>query len=321
MGINVSSATKQVYFIKDIREAHIGPALVWSSVLPFYLISGPDFNANMNKLATSFTRSTVPPDTSITVTDISEARDNSVVMWYDTNTKTQYWYCTNDTVYLNKDSSNMFRKCATLTSLDLTMFDTSNAVNMGGMFNGCNKLTSLNISNWNTSNVNNMSWMFNDCVLLTPLTTNFNTSSATNMYAMFSNTAAASLDLSNFDTSNVTTMMYMFNSGTKLTSVNLSSFNTTNVTDMFGMFSGCAVLPTLDLSSIDTSNVTKMGSMFAKCAALKTITYGPNFKHEKASTKKYDANNGTWFMFDTCPANKPKWTGGYWNQSTYVKNP
>ena len=41
--------------------------------------------------------------------------------------------------------------------------------NMSYMFNGCNSLTTLDVSNWDTSNVTNMSDMFNDCIALTTL--------------------------------------------------------------------------------------------------------------------------------------------------------
>ena len=34
---------------------------------------------------------------------------------------------------------------------------------MGGMFNGCNSLTSLNLSNFDTSKVENMGGMFDRC--------------------------------------------------------------------------------------------------------------------------------------------------------------
>ena len=62
---------------------------------------------------------------------------------------------------------NMFNNCTSLTSLDLSNFNTSAVTNMSSMFNGCTSLTSLDISNFNTSAVTNMAYMFNGCTNLT----------------------------------------------------------------------------------------------------------------------------------------------------------
>jgi len=54
------------------------------------------------------------------------------------------------------------------------------------MFSGCSSLTSLNLSNFNTNNVTNMSYMFFNCSSLTSLDlSNFNTNNATIMSDMF----------------------------------------------------------------------------------------------------------------------------------------
>ena len=50
----------------------------------------------------------------------------------------------------------MFNKCSSLTSLNLSNFNTNNVTNMDSMFNKCSSLTSLNLSNFNTNNVTNM---------------------------------------------------------------------------------------------------------------------------------------------------------------------
>ena len=55
------------------------------------------------------------------------------------------------------------------------------------MFNGCESLTSLDLSNFNTSLVESMSSMFFDCKLLKILNLkNFDTSKVTNTEDMFS---------------------------------------------------------------------------------------------------------------------------------------
>ena len=82
--------------------------------------------------------------------------------------------------------SEMFYGCSSLSSLDLSNFDTSNVIYMKDMFYGCSSLSSLDLSSFDTSNVTFMTSMFSDCSSL------------------------SSLDLSNFDMGHVTSMGYMF---------------------------------------------------------------------------------------------------------------
>ena len=128
---------------------------------------------------------------------------------------------------------------------------------MSYMFNQCSSLTSLNISNFNTNNVQNMFFMFGECSALNFLNlSNFNTNNANNMKNMFSGCSSlANLDLSNFNTNNVTDMRNMFYDCSSLTSLNLSNFNTNNVEDMKCMFNKCSSLTSLNLSNFNTINV------------------------------------------------------------------
>ena len=61
------------------------------------------------------------------------------------------------------DMGWMFYSCKSLTSLDLSHFNTSNVTTMQHMFSCCESLTSLDLSGWDTSNVTDMGWMFADC--------------------------------------------------------------------------------------------------------------------------------------------------------------
>ena len=164
----------------------------------------------------------------------------------------------------------MFNNCHSLTSLDLSNFDTSAVTTMDGMFSSCHSLASLDLSNFDTSAVTNMSLMFFNCFSLTSLDiSNFETSAVTNMDRMFSSChSLTSLDLSNFDTSAVTNMGSMFSSCHSLTSLDLSNFDTSAVTTMDGMFSSCHSLASLDLSNFDTSAVKNMNGMFNGCTNL-----------------------------------------------------
>ena len=167
----------------------------------------------------------------------------------------------------------MFCDCSSLTSIDVSNFDTSNVTDMGGMFDGCRGLTNLGVSKFDTSNVTDMGKMFDDCRGLTNLdVSNFDTSQVTDMSSMFASCSSlTSLDVSKFDTSQVTDMSAMFGGCSGLTSLDVSNFDTSKVTDMSEMFEGCSSLKSLDVSKFDTSNVTDMFGMFCECPAWDTV--------------------------------------------------
>jgi surface protein len=70
--------------------------------------------------------------------------------------------------YLNtsnvKDMSYMFSRCASLETLDLSMFDTHNVTNMEYMVRGCSKLKTIYVGyKWTVINVHRSYEMFDDC--------------------------------------------------------------------------------------------------------------------------------------------------------------
>ena len=147
--------------------------------------------------------------------------------------------------YLNftnaiKNASNMFNGCGGLTSLNTSIWNTSNVTKMNSMFGGCSKLTSLDLSNFDTSKVNNMINMFHSCKSLT------------------------SLDLSNFNTSNITMTFSMFANCSSLTSLDLSNLNTSKVTQTSGMFVNCSSLKDIGLVYCNASTVNTITSLVPK---------------------------------------------------------
>ena len=135
---------------------------------------------------------------------------------------------------LCNNMSEMFFRCSSLESIDLSSFNTNNVDNMYLTFSSCSSLKTLDLSSFNTSNVYDMSHMFSGC------------------------TSLKSLNLSSFNTSNVIYMNWMFEYCTSLESIGLSSFNINNVKDMNHMFYECSSLKSLNLSSFNTSNVINM---------------------------------------------------------------
>ena len=192
------------------------------------------------------------------------------------------------------DMSAMFFYCSSLMTLDLSHFDTSNVTDMRGIFSGCTSLTTLDLSGWDTGCVTSMFDMFNFCTSLTTLDlSGWDTGCVTSMSGMFHFcNSLTTLDLSGWNTSNVTNMGYMFDCCRSLTTLDLSHFDTSNVTNMAWMFSNCNSLTNIDLSHFDTSNVTNMYCMFWDCTSLTTLDLS-HFDMSNVTNMKYMFSNCT----------------------------
>ena len=149
----------------------------------------------------------------------------------------------------------MFAQCSSLTSLDLSSFNTSKVTDMRGLFDGCKNLTSLNVSSFNTSNVKYMDAMFRGCSSLTSLDlSNFNTSHVVSMgdvHRFFYNSGSAG----QYGNYRYQTNGGMFENCTSLSSLDLSNFHTPNVARMYNMFHNCTHLTYLNLSNFDMSHL------------------------------------------------------------------
>ena len=180
---------------------------------------------------------------------------------------------------------DMFSGCSSLQSLDVSNFDTTNAVSMDYMFSNCSSLQSIDLSNFNTTNVYGMNGMFNGCTSLHSLDlSNFNTSKVTGMMIMFfACTELTNLDISSFNTNNVQDMSWMFACCNALQFLDVSNFNTSNVRNMSGMFSGCTSLTSLDVSGFNVENVKFYPNMFSWCNSLKTIYSNDSWNAENSS--------------------------------------
>ena len=182
-----------------------------------------------------------------------------------------------DGIIANESMIGYFYEFTNMTSIDLSVLDTSEVTNMSYMFSACISLTSLDVSNFDTSKVIDMSDMFDQCYMLTSLDLrNFNTSEVIDMSSMFSACISlTSLDVSNFDTSKVIDMSDMFRradfDSMHIEKINVSNFDTSKVIDMSDMFAGCSRLTSLDVSNFDTSKVINMSDMFSECSSLTSL--------------------------------------------------
>ena len=83
--------------------------------------------------------------------------------------------------------NRLFAYCSSLTSLDVTHFNTAKVTNMNSMFDSCSSLTSLDVTYFNTANVTGMNNMFYSCSALTTIyaSDNFVTDKVEYSYNMF----------------------------------------------------------------------------------------------------------------------------------------
>ncbi len=266
-------------------------------------LDGPVTKSSIESI--NFTNTSTVPNTAIGSWDVSSSGNGKVMAWYtDTDNDGLYEVMigANGGVAANANSSNLFKNLSSLTTIDLSYFDTSNVTNMSGMFQGCSSLTTLDVSNFNTSKVTDMSWMF-------------------------SSNGLTSLDLSNFDTSNVTTMASMFYFARYITDLNISSFDTSKVTDMSGMFYYFSSVDTLDLSNFNTSNVITMEYMFASMTNLTSLDIS-SFETSKVTAMNQmffgDANLASIDMrsatFDTVTNSNNMFASAYQTPKIIVKS-
>ena len=115
----------------------------------------------------------------------------------------------------------MFYGCSSLTSLDVSGWDTSAVTNFFSMFRDCSKLQALDCSNWDVSAANNIESFFRSCKALKELKTNgFTNSICTSVYCMFIGCETLQV-------------------------IDISGLDPSNVTDAYGTFIGCYALTAL----------------------------------------------------------------------------
>ena len=171
---------------------------------------------------------------------------NTSGLYYDTSVTFNFAADTNDNSSSGTGLTYMFNDCKKLMSIDLSEFDTTNAMDMKRMFGGCNAITSLDLSGFDTHNVKSMYWMFRANWQITELNLSmFNTTNVQNMNAMFLNCTKLDTIIlgTNFDTGNVVNFARMFESCNKLTTIYVKTeFDFQSCTTSASMFKGDTLL-------------------------------------------------------------------------------
>lgn len=178
------------------------------------------------------------------------------------------------------DMEGLFKRCVSLTSLNLSNINTSSCVYMNDMFAACYSLETITFpsSAWVTSKVVGMLGMFANCRSLKSLyVANWNVSSVVSLYDTFSCCSSlTSLDLSSWNLASLKNMCGTFFGCVSLKELKLPSIKT--VTTYQTAFYGCTALETFDLSMLNLSNATDLSNMLEDCYSLKTIKTPLNAK-------------------------------------------
>ena len=186
----------------------------------------------------------------------------------------------------------MFRDCANLTKIEgLSNLNVSAVANMETTFGGCSSLTSLDLSGWNTGAAITMKQMFAQCNKLETIKglsgdlSNWSTASVTDMSYMFENCESlTTADVSGFNTASVTDMTNMFADCKELSTIDVSKWSSSSLEKMPCMFYGCKLLGVLNFGENWTvANAKDMTAMFAYCTNLAFISGLDHWNTSKVS--------------------------------------
>lgn len=149
----------------------------------------------------------------------------------------------------------------------LELVDTSDVTSMSSMFSGCGSLTSLNLSNFNTNKVTSIVSMFASCQNLTDLNVeNFNIEKVTSMAFIFSGcNKLINLDLSGWNMKSVTNIAFAFASCYSLSDDSLNS-----------ILKMCSTAEALSQDKRKLSNFSLSNSQIAKCLTLSNWSLAEN---------------------------------------------
>jgi hypothetical protein len=153
--------------------------------------------------------------------------------------------CTNMTAFnsyakikLIGDCAHLMRACSSLTSLDMSIFDTMDCTSLQYAFREVSKVTTFDITSWNVSKITNLLGAFDRCSLL------------------------ISVNMTGLDFVATTAIEVIFNNCYALTSVDLTPFTNSPLTSTASAFSNCTALTSIDLTPLKTTSLLTISSMF-----------------------------------------------------------
>lgn len=215
-------------------------------------------------------------DSNIISVDDSEEK---AYAWWDTDTKTIYWWSQAPSVYLNSDSFSLVAGMTALSDINgLSGFKADKVTTLKWAFNTCQSLSDFDaVKDWDTSKNTILTETFRLCSNITDLTglKTWDTSKVTDMDGAFTGckTLKNLISLEAWDVSSVTTLQSTFNGCVGLQNLHgIEKWNVSKVTSLYQTFYGCSGLESLSgVEKWDISNVTTLYQTFYGCTALANI--------------------------------------------------
>ena len=193
----------------------------------------------------------------------------------------------------------MFNDCSSLTTIDMSGWNTAACVGMASMFYNCSSLTNLDVSGWDFSSCKSLLRFALGCTALQSLTLkSTNNPVLTNISYLCCTTGVVSVNVNDFDVSAVTDMAQAFGSNPNLLEVIIPNWVAPNLQFPHELFAFDPVLKTVDISGLTMDKAERCTYMFLRCYALTSLKF-PNMGQLKA-----DTDNNKSISFDACPLDK-----------------
>ena len=133
------------------------------------ILVGDQYVGNTNRITSIIVSPTEPPSGIKNNSDylVSDAAsDYDIYMWFDDNTGTLYFWTEHDSINLNYNSIALFAGLTNLTELDLSYFNTDEAIVVESLFYDDSYLTTIYTKNNDFKNIYSSNYMFMNCYSL-----------------------------------------------------------------------------------------------------------------------------------------------------------
>jgi surface protein len=159
-----------------------------------------------------------------------------------------------------------FAGMVNMTSCNVSQLDISNCTSLNGTFMKCRSLTTLDLSSWNTSNITTMESTF-----YCPLDTSVGVAGGDHIYDLETNSRLEELNIVGWTFSKVTSLSKTFSGLQALKTIDVSGWDISNVTTLESTFFGCCSVETLDVSKWNVKKVQSLSMTFDFCESVTTL--------------------------------------------------
>ncbi len=202
-----------------------------------------------------------------------------------------------------------------MKNLDLKKWDTRSAQTFYAMFDGCESLTVLNLTNFNTSNAYNFAWMFSSTWKLENIIgmENWDVSQAENIEYMFNGSNLINIRLPDFTNSKINSIASTFKNNKNVQNIDLTRINMNNINNLTEAFKNNTNLKTIYVQEDYKYKSANYSNTFFDCLSLvggAGTKYDPTFIDSTAARIDGGPSNPGYF---TAISQKPIETGAVVN--------